>query len=77
MTVLGLAANLLEFMILASPKLGSRALRAGDEVTTLVAGFPTMAADWYDACVNRYDGCNAVLEQQIEDYLKRASSYDS
>ena len=44
MTVSGSAANLLAFSSLKSPKLGSRALRKGDEVITVAAGFPTTVA---------------------------------
>lgn len=37
----GSSANLLAFSALTSPILGDRALRAGDEVITVAAGFPT------------------------------------
>ncbi len=37
----GSSANLLALSALTSPKLGERALRPGDEVITLAAGFPT------------------------------------
>ncbi|ASZ10110.1 lipopolysaccharide biosynthesis protein RfbH [Chitinophaga pendula] len=37
----GSSANLLAFYTLTSPKLGERALRPGDEVITVAAGFPT------------------------------------
>lgn len=37
----GSSANLLALSALTSPKLGDRALKAGDEVITLAAGFPT------------------------------------
>jgi len=37
----GSSANLLAFMALTSPLLGERALRRGDEVITVAAGFPT------------------------------------
>lgn len=37
----GSSANLLAFATLTSPKLGDRALRPGDEVITVAAGFPT------------------------------------
>ena len=40
-TVSGSAANLLAFTALTSPKLGARALKPGDEVITVAAGFPT------------------------------------
>lgn len=37
----GSSANLLAFMALTSPLLGKRAVRRGDEVITVAAGFPT------------------------------------
>jgi len=37
----GSSANLLAFSALTSPSLGERALRAGDEVISVAAGFPT------------------------------------
>lgn len=37
----GSSANLLAFMTLTSPKLGERAIKRGDEVITVAAGFPT------------------------------------
>lgn len=37
----GSSANLLAFTALTSPKLGERALKPGDEVITVAAGFPT------------------------------------
>ncbi|UFS71312.1 lipopolysaccharide biosynthesis protein RfbH [Geomonas sp. RF6] len=40
----GSSANLLAFMALTSPKLGERAIRRGDEVITVAAGFPTTVA---------------------------------
>ena len=40
----GSSANLLAFMALTSPLLGERAMRRGDEVITVAAGFPTTVA---------------------------------
>ncbi|WP_455155815.1 lipopolysaccharide biosynthesis protein RfbH [Selenomonas noxia] len=40
----GSSANLLAFMVLTSPLLGTRAVRRGDEVITVAAGFPTTVA---------------------------------
>jgi CDP-6-deoxy-D-xylo-4-hexulose-3-dehydrase len=40
----GSSANLLAFMALTSPFLGARAVRRGDEVITVAAGFPTTVA---------------------------------
>jgi CDP-6-deoxy-D-xylo-4-hexulose-3-dehydrase len=37
----GSSANLVAFSILTSPKLGDRAIKMGDEVITVAAGFPT------------------------------------
>ena len=37
----GSSANLLAFMALTSPLLGERAIKRGDEVITVAAGFPT------------------------------------
>src|SRR5688572_13608434 len=37
----GSSANLLAFYTLTSPKLGDKAIRPGDEVITVAAGFPT------------------------------------
>jgi len=37
----GSSANLLAFMALSSPQLGARAIKPGDEVITVAAGFPT------------------------------------
>lgn len=40
----GSSANLLAFMMLTSPLLGDRAVKRGDEVITVAAGFPTTVA---------------------------------
>jgi CDP-6-deoxy-D-xylo-4-hexulose-3-dehydrase len=40
----GSSANLLAFMALTSPTLGERAIKRGDEVITVAAGFPTTVA---------------------------------
>ena len=40
----GSSANLLAFMALTSPKLGTRRIKPGDEVITVAAGFPTTVA---------------------------------
>ena len=44
LTVSGSAANLLAFATLTSWKLGDRAIKPGDEVITVAAGFPTTVA---------------------------------
>ena len=41
LTTSGSSANLLALSALTSPKLGDRALKKGDEVITVAAGFPT------------------------------------
>ena len=40
----GSSANLLAFMALTSPLLGERAVKRGDEIITVAAGFPTTVA---------------------------------
>lgn len=40
----GSSANLIAFMTLTSPLLGARAVRPGDEIITVAAGFPTTVA---------------------------------
>ena len=44
LTVSGSAANLLAFSTLTSWKLGEKRIKAGDEVITVAAGFPTTVA---------------------------------
>jgi CDP-6-deoxy-D-xylo-4-hexulose-3-dehydrase len=44
LTVSGSAANLLAFTTFTSPKLKDRAIKRGDEVITVAAGFPTTVA---------------------------------
>lgn len=51
----GSSANLLAFMALMSPKLGSRAIQPGDEIITCAVGFPTTVAPIIQAgCVPVY-----------------------
>lgn len=51
----GSSANLLAFMALTSPKLGSKAIQIGDEVITCAVGFPTTIAPIIQAgCVPVY-----------------------
>src|SRR5207249_8340754 len=40
----GSSANLVAFMTLTSPQLGSRRIKKGDEVITVACGFPTTVA---------------------------------
>ena len=44
LTVSGSAANLLAFATLTSPQLGEKAIKPGDEIITVAAGFPTTVA---------------------------------
>lgn len=44
LTVSGSAANLLALTCLTSPKLGAKAVKKGDEIITVAAGFPTTVA---------------------------------
>jgi CDP-6-deoxy-D-xylo-4-hexulose-3-dehydrase len=65
----GSSANLVALSGLTSPKLGKRALRAGDEVITVAAGFPTtvnpiiqngMIPVFVDIAIGTYD---AIIDQ--------------
>jgi len=68
----GSSANLIALAGLTSPKLGKRALKAGDEVITVAAGFPTtvnpiiqngMIPVFVDVELGTYD---AVIDQVME-----------
>src|ERR1700685_3678463 len=70
----GSSANLLALSALTSPKLGDRALRPGDEVITLAAGFPTtlnpiiqnrLMPVFVDVELGTYDVDVAQLEEAI------------
>jgi CDP-6-deoxy-D-xylo-4-hexulose-3-dehydrase len=70
----GSSANLLALSALTSPKLGERALRPGDEVITLAAGFPTtlnpivqnrLVPVFIDVEMGTYDADMAQLEEAI------------
>src|SRR6202451_265976 len=70
----GSSANLLPLSALTSPKLGERALRPGDEVITLAAGFPTtlnpivqngLIPVFIDVEMSTYDANMAQLEEAI------------
>jgi CDP-4-dehydro-6-deoxyglucose reductase, E1 len=70
----GSSANLLALSALTSPKLGERALRPGDEVVTLAAGFPTtlnpivqnrLTPVFIDVEMATYDADMAQLEEAI------------
>ncbi len=68
----GSSANLLAFMALTSPLLGERAIRRGDEVITVAAGFPTTVAPYVqygavpvfvDVTIPQYNVDASLLEE--------------
>ncbi len=59
----GSSANLLAFMALTSPLLGGRAIRRGDEVITVAAGFPTTVAP-----IIQYDAVPVFVDVTIPQY---------
>jgi CDP-4-dehydro-6-deoxyglucose reductase, E1 len=70
----GSSANLLAVATLTSPKLGDRALRAGDEVITVAAAFPTTVAPllqyrlvpvFVDIDIPTYNIEAALIEQAV------------
>lgn len=75
-TTSGSSANLLAFTALTSHKLGERALKAGDEVITVAAGFPTtvnpmlqngMIPVFVDVDVPTYNIDPAKIEAAVSD----------
>lgn len=75
----GSSANLLAFMALTSPLLGERAIRRGDEVITVAAGFPTTVAPiiqygavpvFVDVTIPQYNIDVAVLEEALSAHTK-------
>lgn len=75
----GSSANLLAFMALTSPLLGERAIRRGDEVITVAAGFPTTVAPivqygavpvFVDVTIPQYNIDVAMLEQALSEKTK-------
>ncbi len=75
----GSSANLLAFMALTSPLLGERAVRRGDEVITVAAGFPTTVAPmiqygavpvFVDVTIPQYNIDVNMLEQALSDKTK-------
>ena len=75
----GSSANLLAFMALTSPLLGERAIRRGDEVITVAAGFPTTVAPviqygavpvFVDVTIPQYNIDINMLEAAISDRTK-------
>ena len=75
----GSSANLLAFMCLTSPLLKERAIRRGDEVITVAAGFPTTISPmiqygavpvFVDVTIPQYNiDCN-MLEKALSDKTK-------
>ena len=75
----GSSANLLAFMALTSTLLGERAVRRGDEVITVAAGFPTTVAPivqygavpvFVDVTIPQYNIDVAMLEQALSEKTK-------
>ena len=75
----GSSANLLAFMALTSPLLGERAIRRGDEVITVAAGFPTTVAPivqygavpvFVDVTIPQYNIDVVMLEQALSEKTK-------
>ena len=70
----GSSANLLAVACLCAPELGTRALRPGDEVITVAAGFPTTVSPivqcglvpvFVDVCVPEYNIDVSLLEDAL------------
>ena len=75
----GSSANLLAFMTLTSPLLGERAIRPGDEVITVAAGFPTTVTPiiqygavpvFVDVTIPQYNIDVTMLEAALSDKTK-------
>ena len=75
----GSSANLLAFMTLTSPLLGERAIRRGDEIITVAAGFPTTVTPaiqfgavpvFVDVTIPQYNIDVAALEAARSDKTK-------
>lgn len=75
----GSSANLIAFMALTSPLLGDRAVRRGDEVITVAAGFPTTVAPliqygavpvFVDVTIPQYNIDVTMLEAALSDKAK-------
>lgn len=75
----GSSANLLAFMALTSPLLGERAVRRGDEIITVAAGFPTTVAPiiqfgavpvFVDVTIPQYNIDVAMLEEALSERTK-------
>ena len=75
----GSSANLCAFMALTSPTLGDRAIKRGDEVITVAAGFPTTVAPiiqygaipvFVDVTIPQYNIDVSMLEAALSDKTK-------
>ena len=75
----GSSANLIAFMTLTSPLLGERAIRRGDEVITVAAGFPTTVSPivqygaipvFVDVTIPQYNIDATKLEAALSDKTK-------
>lgn len=75
----GSSANLTAFMTLTSPLLGDRAIRRGDEVITVAAGFPTTVTPmiqygavpvFVDVTIPQYNIDVSMLEKALSDKTK-------
>ena len=75
----GSSANLLAFMALTSPLLGEKAIKRGDEVITVAAGFPTTVAPiiqygavpvFIDITIPQYNLDVSMLEDALSDKTK-------
>lgn len=75
----GSSANLIAFMALTSPLLGERAVRRGDEVITVAAGFPTTVAPmiqfgavpvFVDVTIPQYNIDMTMLEEALSERTK-------
>jgi CDP-6-deoxy-D-xylo-4-hexulose-3-dehydrase len=79
----GSSANLCAFMALTSPLLGDRAIKRGDEVITVAAGFPTTIAPivqfgavpvFVDVTIPQYNIDSSMLENALTDKTKAVIS---
>lgn len=75
----GSSANLIAFMTLTSPLLGDRAVKRGDEIITVAAGFPTTVAPiiqfgaipvFVDVTIPQYNIDVSMLEKALSDKTK-------
>lgn len=75
----GSSANLLAFATLTSPKLGDKALKAGDEVITVASGFPTTINPilqyhcvpvFVDVSIPGYNANVSMLEEAVSSKTK-------